>query len=96
MAIFKTKKEKEKERQVAISKKVGEMQRPPQQQDKAGRELLPQSKRTRWGYRGHDPSREPKMGPDDRARGAAIKEVLRVTPSDLKTKVEERRKQKKK
>lgn len=50
MAIFKSKKEKEREKQAAIAKQVTTLQQPAGSVDKKYRPL--QSKRTEYGYRG--------------------------------------------
>lgn len=94
MALFKTKAEKKKERAAAIEKKVTQLQKPPSKLDKAGRDLLPQSQRVRWGYRGHDPSREPAVDIDTKQRASQIKRSLGVTPEELTRRVTEAKKKK--
>lgn len=92
MALFKTKEQKKKERQAAIAKTVTQLNKPPSQLDKAGRDLLPQSERVRWGYRGHDPSREPAVDIDTKQRGQAIKKSLGITPEELAKRVSDAKK----
>lgn len=87
MPLFKTKKQREAEKQAELSAKVTQMLKPPSKLDKAGRDLLPQSKRIRYGYRGYDPSREPMVDYETQRRGEEIKQRLKVTPEDLAKKV---------
>lgn len=87
MALFKSKKRKEAEKQAALAATATQINKPPSKLDRKGRDLLPEEKRVQYGYRGYDASREPAVDFDTRRRGEAITRSLGVTPADLTKKV---------